>query len=200
MTIGTMLRVCSGTAKGKILKSPKGTGVRPTSARVRQAIFSAVADRIGGSSLLDLYAGTGAIGIEALSRGAAEAVFVELSPTCVKTIKENLECTGLSHRAMILKGDVLKILRDLGRHNRKFDLIIADPPYDVRRDRGAKKSLAEKTLKALDENAILRSNSLVVVEHPQLGSGLELPDSLRLLSVRKYGDTAVSILRPVQGQ
>jgi len=200
MTISTMLRVCSGTAKGKMLKSPRVTGVRPTSARVRQAIFSALADRIGGSSILDLYAGTGAIGIEALSRGAAEAVFVELSPKCVRTIKENLELTGFSHEATIFKGDVLKVLPGLARQNRKFDVILADPPYDVKRRKGGKKSLVEKTLKALVESDILRSNSLVVAEHPDLQPGLEIPEGLRLLSVRKYGDTVVSILCPVQRQ
>jgi 16S rRNA (guanine966-N2)-methyltransferase len=195
-----MLSVCSGTAKGRILKCPKGTGVRPTSARVRQAIFSALADRVKGSSILDLYAGTGALGIEALSRGAAEAFFVELSPTCVRTIRENLEGAGLVHKATILRGDVMRVLRDLSRQKRKFDLVMADPPYERKAGSGGETSLAEKTLKALGESDILRPNSLVVVEHPRRKTVLEIPEGLKLLSVKKYGDTAVSILCSRLGQ
>ncbi len=194
MKSGTMLRVCSGTAKGRTLKSPGRGGVRPTSARVRLAVFSALGDRVKEAACLDLYAGTGALGIEALSRGAAEAVFVERSPCCVRIIRENLERVGFSHRATILTGNVMHVVRDLARHGRKFDVTIADPPYDVNRGRKTDKSLAEKTLKVLAESGILQPNSLVVVEHAKRKTGLEVPEGLELLSVKKYGDTVVSIL------
>lgn len=191
-----MLKVCSGTAKGVPLKSAPGVGVRPTSARVRQAIFSALSEKIVGSCVLDLYAGTGAMGIEALSRGAAEAVFIEISTKCLRTIKENLERTSLSNRAAVLKGDAFRILRRLGRQGRKFDLVIADPPYEVKKSSERKPSLAQKTLKALVESAILRANSVVVLEHSEKEAGLQVAAGLSLLSVKKYGGTAVSIFRP----
>ncbi len=191
-----VLRVCSGTARGILLKSPPGKGVRPTSGRVREAVFSALFGRIPGSTVLDLYAGTGAMGIEALSRGAAEAVFVELSPACVCVIRENLHRTGFKDQATVFQGDALTVVRNLGRHNRKFTLVIADPPYEERKRAPAKPSLPEKTLKALVESGILGPDSLVVLEHSGVGPELEAPEGLRLLSIRKYGGTAVSILSP----
>lgn len=192
-----MLRVCSGTARGILLKSPRGTGVRPTSAMVRQAVFSALGSRIPGSSVLDLYAGTGAMGIEALSRGAKEALFVELSPTCAKIIKENLERTRLFEKGLVIQGDALRVLRDLARQRRKFDIIIADPPYE--KERGtAEPPLAEKTLMAVVDSDILAPHSLIVLEHSGIGVGSETVCGLRLLSKKKYGDTVVSTFCPVK--
>jgi len=136
------------------------------------------------------------MGIEALSRGAAEAVFIEISQRCLRTIKENLERTGLRDRAAVLGGDALRILRRLGRQGRKFVLVIADPPYEVNKSGERKPSLAQKTLKALLESDILRANSMVVLEHSEKEAGLEVAAGLRLLSVRKYGRTSVSIFRP----
>lgn len=192
--IGMALKVCSGTAKGVTLKCPRGVGVRPTCARVREAIFSALSGRIPGSYVLDLYAGTGAMGIESLSRGAAEAVFVEISPRCLRIIKENLELAGLSDKATVLGGNALRIIRRLGREDRKFDVVIADPPYEVKKGGERKPSLAQKSLKALVESDILRANSLVILEHSEKENRLEGEAGLRLFSTRKYGDTSVSIL------
>lgn len=166
--------------------------VRPTSSRVRQAVFSALSGRVAGSCVLDLYAGTGAMGVEALSRGAAAAVFVELSSKCAGTIKENLELTGLSQRARVIRGDALRVLRQLGRQKRKFDIVILDPPYEAKKGMKGERSLAGKTLKALVESDILRANSLVIVEHRESGAGLEIAHGLKLVAAKKYGETAVS--------
>ena len=185
------MRVCSGTAKGIILKSPQGTAVRPTCEKVRQAVFSALAGRVPGSSVLDLYAGTGAMGIEALSRGAAEALFVELSPKCVRIIKENLQRTRFLEKTAVIKGDALRVVRDLGRQGQKFDLVIADPPYETG-GLGSGPSLAEKTLKAVLDGGILAPHSLVILEHSGIEVGSEPTGGLRLLSKKKYGDTVVS--------
>jgi 16S rRNA (guanine(966)-N(2))-methyltransferase RsmD len=194
---GAALKVCSGTAKGIVLKTVPGREVRPTSAKVRQAIFSALSDRIAGSRVLDLYAGTGAMGIEALSRGAAEAVFVEVSPKCLRAIKENLERSRLSDRATVLGGDVLRVLRRFGRERQKFDVVIADPPYcKAKNDVGRQRSLAEKTLKVLMESDILRPNSVVILEHSEMEGDWEAPAGLKALPVRKYGGTSVSIFTP----
>ncbi|NQT84694.1 16S rRNA (guanine(966)-N(2))-methyltransferase RsmD [bacterium] len=192
------MRVCSGTASGVILKSPPGAGVRPTSAKVRQAIFSILSGKIGGSFVLDLYAGTGAMGIEALSRGAAEAVFVEISPRCLRTIKQNLELTKLSDKAIVIGGNAFGTIRQLGRQNRKFDIVIADPPYTAKNGRGKRLSLARKTLKSLVDSDILRPNSVVIVEHSGMENSLKATDDLKLVSARKYGGTSVSIFAPMQ--
>jgi 16S rRNA G966 N2-methylase RsmD len=184
---------------------------------VRQAVFSIVSHTIPGAFVLDLYAGTGAMGIEALSRGAAKAVFVESSAACIRAIWDNLERTGMTQKGAILKGDALKVLASLGRQKEKFDVVIADPPYASLRvvggekkerlhheeheghegDRGRNRSpLAEMTLKILLESGILKADSLIILEHAVKGCGLDIPDGLTVVSVRKYGDTAVSILHP----
>lgn len=170
--------------------------MRPTSGRVRQAIFSALSEKVWGSCVLDLYAGTGAMGIEALSRGAAEAVFVEISPRCVRTIRENLELAHLSDRGTVVVGDAFRILRRLGRQSRKFDVVIADPPYEVQNGGERKTSLAQKTLKVLVESDILRADSVVILEHSEKERGLEVAAGLALISVRRYGSTSVSMFRP----
>ncbi len=171
-------------------------GVRPTSAKVRQAIFSALSDRIVGRRVLELYAGTGAMGIEALSRGAAEAVFVETSPRCVRIIRENLLRTNLSAQATVLTGDALRTVRQLGEQNRTFDVIMADPPYETNKPGKGKPSLAQKTLQVLVESDILRPDSLIVLEHAETEGGLQGPPGLNVLSMRKYGDTSVSLFSP----
>jgi len=137
------------------------------------------------------------MGIEALSRGAAEAVFVEISPRCLRTIRENLQRTDLSDRAMVLGGDALRIIGQLGREKRKFDVVIADPPYEAKNGGERKPSLAQKTLKGLVESDILRANSVVILEHSEMAGGLEAEVGLTLLSVRTYGGTSVSVFGPM---
>lgn len=193
--IGANLRVCSGTAKGRTLKSTPGIGLRPTSARVRQAIFSTLSHRVEGRTVLDLYAGTGALGIEALSRGASEATFVEISPKCLKIIRDNLEVTAFSGKANVRRGDVLRVLRDFGRQNRTFDVVLADPPYEVKRQPERSTSLAEKTLKVMMESGILRRDSLVILEHRGGGRAIEATPGLTRVSSKKYGDTLISVFR-----
>lgn len=187
--------MCSGIAKGRGLKSPPGIGVRPTSAKVRQAIFSTLSHRVEGSRVLDLYAGTGALGIEALSRGASEATFVEISPKCLKILRENLHVTAFSEKANVRRGDVLRVLRDLGRQNRTFEVVVADPPYEVKSHAGGSTSLAEKTLKVIVESGILRQDSLVILEHPGGGQAIEGTPGLARVSSKRYGDTLISVFR-----
>jgi 16S rRNA (guanine966-N2)-methyltransferase len=192
------LRISSGIAKGISLKCPAGLHLRPTSARVRQAVFSAIHEKIPGSSVLDLFAGTGAMGIEALSRGANNAVFVELSSTCFKVIRQNLQLTRLSHKASVIKGNVLRIVRRLGRDHRKFDIVIADPPYHRKTKGQSRESVAEKTLNTLVDSDILHKNSLVVVEHSAADTALHTVHALRILSTKKHGGTSISIFCPAK--
>ena len=121
----------SGAAKGRRLASPAGEATRPTPNRVREAVFNSLysMDAIEGARVLDLYAGTGALGIEALSRGAAEAVFVERAPAVAAVLRSNLETTGLADRAAVMVTDADTALAGLAREGRRFDLALVDPPY-----------------------------------------------------------------------
>lgn len=122
-----MLRVISGSARGRKLKEPAGFTIRPTNSRVKEAAFDIVQFQIEDKRVLDLFAGTGQIGIEALSRGAASAVFVDSNPEAIKLIRRNLELSGFTGLATVLHRDALRFLERSGQ----FDLIYIDPPYDT---------------------------------------------------------------------
>ncbi|MGI8748968.1 MAG: 16S rRNA (guanine(966)-N(2))-methyltransferase RsmD, partial [Thermoleophilaceae bacterium] len=121
------MRVVAGTHRGRRLHRPPGLGTRPTSDRVREALFSMLADNVTGARVLDLFAGSGALGIEALSRGAARAVFVESSRSTVETVQRNLSELGLDAR--VHRRDALSYLRGAGGSSH-YDLVFLDPPYD----------------------------------------------------------------------
>ncbi|MEZ8218106.1 16S rRNA (guanine(966)-N(2))-methyltransferase RsmD [Candidatus Fervidibacteria bacterium JGI MDM2 SSWTFF-3-K9] len=123
------MRVIAGTSKGVQLKSPPHGRVRPTTDRIRTVLFDMLGQLVVGSHFLDLCAGTGAVGIEALSRGAERAVFVELDSRCVETIKTNLLLTKLFNRARIVKGDARRKLPQLLAEGERFDIVFLDPPY-----------------------------------------------------------------------
>ena len=125
------MRVVAGTAKGRRLESPPGDATRPTPNRVREAVSNSLYSlgALEGVRVLDLYAGTGALGIEALSRGAAEATFVERDRTVAGVLRRNLENTGLAERAAVMVADVDTALTGLAREGRRFDLAFVDPPY-----------------------------------------------------------------------
>jgi 16S rRNA (guanine966-N2)-methyltransferase len=180
------LRVIGGRLKGRPLASPGGLAVRPTAGRVREAIFNILFSRINNAIVLDLFAGTGALGIEALSRGAARAVFVDNSPAALTVIKENLQACGLASTAGTLRQDATRSLSGLAAFNTMFDLVFMDPPYD----RGAVNS----TLIALAGTGLLQTGALIVLEH----SPRELINNdigrLHLQDRREYGRTIVSFL------
>lgn len=176
------MRVIAGTAKGLRLDPVPGCGTRPISDRVKQALFDTLGDRIIGACVLDLYAGTGSVGIEALSRGAGQAVFVEHSPRAVAVIRKNLQRTGLEVRARVRRADVFRYLTG---EPQAFDLIyIAPPQYQ---------GLWSRTLRALDAApAWLASDGLTVVQiFPKEHQALDL-NHLVLASERKYGSTLLA--------
>ncbi len=126
-----MIRIIGGEAKGRKLKSPRGQEARPTLGRIRQVLFDLLGEKVMGAVFLDLFAGTGAVALEALSRGASRAFFVEKKGPMVNIIRENLEILGYQERARIIRGDAMKIpkrLENLG----PFHIIFADPPYTFR--------------------------------------------------------------------
>lgn len=145
----------AGTAKGRRLTVPKGRVVRPTSDYLREAFFNILGGKTEGAAFLDLFAGSGAVGIEALSRGAASATFVEKDPQSLKALRENLTRTSFEGRAEVVQADVLRLLKD-PNFRRSYDLIFLDPPY-----RGL---LAYETLQLLGRGRFLNPKGLVIVE------------------------------------
>lgn len=180
------MRVISGTLKGRKLSAPKGKALRPTSDRVREAIFDILQYEVQGRKVLDLFAGTGALGIEALSRGAIKAVFVEANALFFSVLKKNLNDFGLQERAEVLHREVRTGIKTLAGQGEEFDLVFLDPPYG--------KGLARQTLQALSEEKIVSREGLIVAEH----SREENPDDIVLLEridQRRYGRTLVSFFR-----
>lgn len=171
------MRVVAGAYKGRRLHAPPGTGTRPTADRVREALFSILGD-VSGARVLDLYAGTGALGIEALSRGAASAVFVEHDARAVAALERNLEAVGAPETS-VRRQDALRFLAAAGG---TYDLVFVDPPYDS----------APALAKPLSERlpAVLTDDALIVTESDKR-KPLDLALPLRL--ERTYGDTRIAI-------
>ncbi|MBW8057885.1 MAG: 16S rRNA (guanine(966)-N(2))-methyltransferase RsmD [candidate division NC10 bacterium] len=150
------MRVIAGKAKGRRLKVPKRKGVRPTSDYLREALFDILGSSVCGVRFLDLYAGSGAVGIEALSRGGAEVVFLEQDPDCLRVLRENVEMAGFKQRRVV-GGDVLRVLPRLARQGEGFDIIFLDPPYGT--------GLARRTLDVVASGDLLRPRGVVIIEH-----------------------------------
>lgn len=176
----------AGTAGGLHLVAPVGALTRPTADRVKESLFAALGDRVADAKVLDLYAGSGALAIEALSRGAARAVLVERDPAALETIERNLESTRLDEHARVHRGNVLPFLGGLLAPEAPFDLVLADPPYEVGdAEVGA-------VLERLEERGWLASPATVVVERA-VGSSSAVPARWVVASERAYGDTLVLI-------
>lgn len=187
------MRVIAGIAKGHTLKGPKSAAIRPTSDKVRGAIFAMLeaVRSLEGTRVLDLYAGTGALGIEALSRGAAWCDFVEANAHACRLIAQNLEHTRLQGRARVHCRPVAQALAhpdSLSPYSNEhwgYDIILADPPYgdpDIL-------SLPER----LAASPLVHEGTLVVLEHPKRVTLAETYGAMRLLKSRRYGDTCISI-------
>jgi 16S rRNA (guanine966-N2)-methyltransferase len=178
------LRIIAGAFKGRILAPVKGR-TRPTAAKVREAIFAILGPVVQGVRVLDLFAGTGALGIEALSRAAAVAVFVEDHPEAVKGLRRNLEALGLLDRSRVLPLPVAAALRKLAAQGARFGLVFLDPPYGG----GA----AADTLRALAGAGLLLPQARVVAEHSRRETLPEEVGGLTRQDLRRYGDTQVAI-------
>jgi len=184
------LRVTGGSLSGRRFRVPQGA-VRPTSDRVREALFGRLGD-LGGLRVLDLYAGSGALGIEALSRGAARVTFVEQAAATLRVLRENLASLGIESLAAVVAGDVPMAVRRLGRAGERFDLVLVDPPY-------ASEEPA-RAFEALVGSATLSAGAMVVLErdrrHPSPGV-----TGLSALDERRYGDTVLArfLAEPIEG-
>lgn len=188
MATGRGVRIAGGTARGMPLAEPRGVRLRPTSGLVREAIFNIIADRVEGARVLDLYAGTGALGIEALSRGAAQATFIEGEAACVQAILQSLSRAGFSESATVIRGRLPGAISKLKPG--LFDLVFLDPPYN---DEGA-----EDTLMGVPR--LLAPGGMVVYEHGSRYNPPERPAGLQILERRVYGDSAVALYAELEGE
>jgi 16S rRNA (guanine966-N2)-methyltransferase len=178
------MRVIAGEAKGRRLKGPRGTETRPTSDKVKEALLSILGDRIKDARMLDLFAGSGGIGIEALSRGADHVDFVEVDEAIAGTLEENLTACGFSDRASVYRMDAFRFIKQI---HRPYDLVFADPPYHTWH--------LKKLLPVIGQGAMISSDGLVVVEHFRK---ITLPKQIgNLEAVRSYdyGDTILTLYR-----
>jgi 16S rRNA (guanine966-N2)-methyltransferase len=181
------VRVIAGTAKGVRL-APVPPGVRPVSDRAREGLFSSIGADVPGAEVLDLYAGSGALGIEALSRGAERATFVERNRAALRTIRQNLDRTRLSQRAEVVASEVSAFVSGRREPDRRFDLVLADPPYDA--DVGG----LEQVLEALAAGW-MEAGGAVAVTRGSRSFTLVIPVHWLVARRLEYGDTAVLILR-----
>jgi len=181
------MRVITGKARGVQLKTPEGMLTRPTTDRVKEALFSIIHFEIPGARVLDLFGGTGQLGIEALSRGAKSAVFVDAQESACRIIRENLKRAKMEKEGRVIRGDYLQYLN---RCAEKFDIILLDPPYA--------EVFLENALKRITEIDILETNGIIVTERPL---GKELPWEFEGFSRSKdykYGNTLLTLYRKAE--
>lgn len=180
------MRVISGICGGRKLKAPKGLKTRPTTDKIKQAIFNKLQlDEIG--EVLDLFAGSGGMGIEFLSRGAEKVVFVDGDFNSIKIIKENLSDIGLEENAEVYKNDVFRAVSILGQKRRKFDYIFLDPPYE--------NGFVPKALEMIYEKNLLKDSGMIIAEHEKFLDLTEMELSFEIETVKKYGDTIITFLK-----
>lgn len=177
------LRITGGEARGRKINSPDGLPVRPTGAKVRQAFFNILGTKINGCRFLDLFAGSGLMGLEALSRGAQSLTFVDENYRVIKAIKSNLEI--LKYEADVICGDISKVVPKLKA--RSFDVIFADPPYASQ--------LGETALRLVEQYDLLDHDGVLIIEHAKYLSFKTEPVELCCKEIRSYGQTVLSIYR-----
>ncbi len=180
-----MPRVITGSARGTVLAAPDGLKTRPTSDRVKESVFSILADRIPGCRMLDLFAGTGQMGIEALSRGAVGAVFIDSGRESVACIRRNLEKTHLANRAVVLAQPVFPALGSLPAGT-KFDLVYIDPPY------AEAAAICREATRILVAKDLIAESALVLIEHSARDEGVDFVTHLQFLRRCKYGTVMIS--------
>lgn len=181
------MRIISGTSRGRRLTAPRGKILRPTSDRVKESIFNILGKEVEGKVVLDLFAGTGNLGIEALSRGAARATFVERAREALRAIQRNLLQCGFTDRAEVIPKEVERAITLLESRRESFDLILMDPPYES--------GWIERTLNKLNRHRIFHEGSMLVIEH---GRREPLPNTTAdwtILKQRTMGDTIITILQ-----
>ncbi|MBU4310026.1 16S rRNA (guanine(966)-N(2))-methyltransferase RsmD [bacterium] len=184
------MKIIGGEFGGRRLKALKSIKMRPTPMRVKEALFNILCNRVVGSSFLDLYAGSGQMGIEALSRGAKEVIFVDNHPSAIRLIRTNLGFLPYEKSPKIPRNNVLRVISSLSKEKKRFDIIFLDPPYESR--------LVKNTLQALAKSDILKITTLVIAEHHKsLNLDKEI-GSLGRVRQERYGDTVLTFYQKVR--
>ncbi len=178
------MRIIAGEFKSRLLDFPKTKLTRPITDRGRETVFNIVASLVNGKHVLDLFAGSGSIGFEAISRGALSATFVEQSPTAIRSIEKNIESLGLQNKARVFQGDVLRVIDRLRKKGDTFSAVFVDPPYD--------KGLVAKTLEKLDESNIVLPFGQVIVGHSSREPLPEVLQNLRITRTKNIGQSRFS--------
>ena len=184
------MRVITGEYRGRKLATVKGANIRYTAERVKGALFSILGKNIQGARFLDFYAGSGNIGIEAISRGAESVTFVEVNPICARGISSNLSKCGLSPvppDIVLLKMGMSRAMEYFRRHDTQFDIIFLDPPY--------RKGMVEKTLREISNYSILAPDGKVAAQHDPREDAPEQMETLARTDQRQYGTTVLSFYK-----
>ena len=183
------MKIIAGSLKNRVLSVPKND-CRPTNSQVREAVFNILMHSLENATFLDICAGSGAIGLEALSRGASSAYFLESNPNCLKAIRENISKLNVESMAHIIPGDLFSSLNRLSKKNLSFTVCYVDPPYY----KPGKPFLSAEILKTLDQNELLAPGALLVLEEsPKAALAFPSLDKLKLIDTRFYGDSAIFI-------
>ncbi len=184
------MRVIAGRYKGRCLAAPKGTNVRPTSDRVKESIFSIIQRHVIEAEFLDLCAGTGNIGIEALSRGAKHVTFLDKNLKCVQLIEQNLEAIGLNNNhsdVQLIQSDAIHGINQFHQQSKSFALIYFDPPYDS--------DLYNQCLSYISDTKVLEDTGILLVEHRKQRELPAVYNRLCCYRNKQYGDTCLSFYR-----
>ncbi len=181
-----MIRVLAGSAKGRKLYGPDGLDFRPATGRVKEYIFNFITLRITGYNFLDLFAGSGSLGIEALSRGAEHGIFIDSSNTSLQLLKKNIGRCRFTEKAEILKGSVFSRLDAFGEKDEKFDIIFADPPF--------KNNYREQIAKSVSKNKLLSPDGFLIIEHEKHDTD-SMDHDLYLFKEKKIGHCQISIYK-----
>jgi len=178
------MRVISGKARGKSIKAPRGKNTRPITAMIKEALFNVIGPDVAGSRWLDLFAGSGAVGIEALSRGARQVVFIDADKTAVDIIRDNLRHCGLEKEAEVFRNDVFRATRLLLKRSQHFDYIYIDPPF-------TNEAIFIPVLKDLVSSGLLEVDGTLVIRTPRR---FKVPDSIEGMAVNRsdqYGESTL---------
>lgn len=178
------MRVIAGEYRGRRLDRIEGLDIRPTTDKVKESLFNILGEAVLDCNFLDLFGGTGGIGIEALSRGAKHVVFIDTNIKSIKVLKGNLEHLNIKDGAEVYHTDYSTAIKKLNKNNKQFDIIFMDPPYSV--------GIAQNALVDIDRNPILSQSGLIIVEHDSKDDMPRKVGELGLYRIKRYGNTSLS--------
>jgi 16S rRNA (guanine966-N2)-methyltransferase len=181
------VRIIAGVLKGQQLVTPRGHRTRPTADQVRIALMDSLMPHLPGARFLDLFAGAGGVGLEALSRGAARAVFVESDPSAFDALRRNIAALRLARQTRVVRGDAGRMLGMLAAQAERFELVFLDPPYGA--------GLVDATLARLGEGALIVPAAIVVAQHFTKQPPAETIGALRAFRARRFGETTLTFFR-----